>query len=354
MKISKVANSFKSKVRWPFRFLPRKLHSEYIERIKSEPLNAEYHVKLAGFLEKANNVYAAIAEYRTALALAYHDSEIQLALAKAYYMAGCGALAVRECEELLRGSSVKLKEDASNLLVKAGQLKQSSLLNLSHNRYYRLKSIADHIRSLYPDNMLSFVDVGGGDGALCLFLPTSKYVLAEPTVNGISGTDLPFAEGFFDVVVSVHTLEHVPDLERDRFLDRLVSTAKRHVLLLNPFLLNGVDEKRRLELILELTSADWAREHLDCALPSLEEVKRYAVKRGLGIKVWPNGNLYTTLALVFLEHYAAVAGKWQDLEKVNVFFNELPLDILTSPSTPTSFIIELDKLDTSNRTTIRR
>jgi hypothetical protein len=95
--------------------------------------------------------------------------------------------------------------------------------------------LAGYLSCLYAYDDFSLLDVGGGEGVLSLFLPQVQYVLVEPTINGISGTELPFEDKSFDIVVSCHVLEHVPPTERFQFLGQLCTKARRHVLLLNPF-----------------------------------------------------------------------------------------------------------------------
>jgi 2-polyprenyl-3-methyl-5-hydroxy-6-metoxy-1,4-benzoquinol methylase len=63
------------------------------------------------------------------------------------------------------------------------------------------------------DAPIKVLDVGGGHGQLASFLPEASYCLAEPSVNGISGADLPFADRSFDYVVSCHVLEQIPEVQ---------------------------------------------------------------------------------------------------------------------------------------------
>jgi len=95
-------------------------------------------------------------------------------------------------------------------------------------------------------------------------------------VNGISGIDLPFKDKSFDVVVSCHVLEHIPVKDRDVFLDQLCAKAKKSVILHNPFKVDGVDETERLQLHIDIIDAWWAKEHLECSLPSVESIKEFS------------------------------------------------------------------------------
>lgn len=312
---------------------------ELTARSPLEPLN---HCRLADALAAMKNWRAAIAEYRTAMALGPESPEVRASLARACLAAGLSEFAASAGEGAAGAGGKALKRQGSALPRKIREAREIPLLDMDHNRYFRFRTLAEHILSLYPGHDMSVLDVGGGDGALSLFMPSASYVLAEPSVNGISGADLPFAEKSFDVVVACHVLEHVPGKDRIRFLDMLASRAEKHVLLLNPFSQPDGDERERLNLVVELTGALWAKEHLACPLPALEEVQRYASKRGLGFRAWPNGNLYTSLAMVFLEYYAGVAGEGSAIKRINAFFNGQYADRLTSADAPAAWLVELD------------
>jgi SAM-dependent methyltransferase len=213
--------------------------------------------------------------------------------------------------------------------------------NLSHNQYFRYSSLAREIRSSAGGMNVSVLDVGGGDGRLACFIPDLRYCLAEPTTNGISGTKLPFADLSFDYVVSCHVLEHIPAQDRYAFLDQLLRKAKREVILLNPFFIEGTYPEEATQLVFDITKAEWAKEHLECALPGIVDIEAYAKARGLQCSIKPNGSMTTTMALVFMDHFAKEAGRYEDWEKVNAFFNTRFIDILDSPDAPTAHLVHL-------------
>jgi len=260
-------------------------YPDYRQKINDDPLNAELHYKFAKFCLENNNYYLAYAEFCNAKFLGKSDIEL---------------------EKILSFINQKIPP----------------LTYLDHNQYYRLFSLAEEIKNLQGEENWSILDVGGGDGKLALFIPNSPYCLAEPSVNGISGTNLPFADKMFDVVVSCHVLEHIPIPERELFLDNLISKAKKAVILLNPFEVEGTFVKERLELMIEITNAEWAKEHLECSLPTLDDIKLYAEKRGLNYKIKPNGIITTSIAMVFLSHFANKSGCYQELGKINQFYND--------------------------------
>jgi hypothetical protein len=309
-----------------------------------QPQDPVPHFQLANVYAGLNMWLFAIAEYRTGLALGgSSDQNALLSLADAYTAIGQGELAASVCEGVLaKSGDVDLSQEIEKSLFMAKTVDPQPLDNFSHNGYYRLKTLADHLLGMFPDSDFSVLDVGGGDGSLCLFVPGARYVLAEPAVNGISGTTLPFKDRSFDVVVACHVLEHIPPAERRRFLDELCRKAGKYVILLNPFVVPGSSVTERLELLIELTGAAWAKEHLDCTLPELDDVKQFAAERGLGYRAWPNGSLTTSLAMVFLDYYAKLAGRALELKRIHRFYNTRYCDHLSGAEFPTAYLVELE------------
>ncbi len=160
-------------------------------------------------------------------------------------------------------------------------------------------------------------------------------------MNAIPGTQLPFSNHSFDYVVSCHVLEHIPVDERVVFLDQLMLKAKCGVILLNPFHVEGTYVDERLKLLIELTGAQWAKEHLDCTLPKVQDIEDYAKDKGLEICIKPNGTMTTSMALAFVDYFAAKSGLRDKWEELNRFFNEKYTEILDSKEYPTAYLIYL-------------
>ena len=284
--------------------------SETVRNLATDPLNADLHFQYAIDASRAGRPYLAYAELKTAEWLGVDRSEI-----------------------------ARLAEPFRKSLPVASIL--------SHNLHYRYASLSSEILNRVSSTSgFSILDVGGGEGALAAFVPAdASYCLAEPTTNGISGYDLPFPDRSFDVVVSCHVLEHVPVDRRDSFLDQLLAKSRNGVILLNPFHVDGGRTEERLRLIIEITGAEWAKEHLDCTLPTLDDLRKHADHRGLRLDIKPNGTLTTSLAFVFLDYFAVRSGCDEEWRKVNRFFNEMYTDILVSPQYPNSYVVYIDRAE---------
>lgn len=270
-----------------------------------DPLDPSLHLQLAQAAARRGRHYLALAELKSAAFL------------------GTPASLVAQLEPVYRAA-----------------LPAAEIMN--HNQYHRFTSLAQEVTARSGGDAVSVLDVGGGEGALAAFLPaTTAYCLAEPAVNGISGTRLPFAAQSFDYVVACHVLEHVVPSGRAGFLEQLLARSRRGVILLNPFVVEGTLPEERLKLVIDVSDSAWAKEHLECTLPLIGDVTAFAAARGLQCEVSPNGCIATSLALFFMDHFAAASGSTASWQKVNAFFNRHYGRILTSAEFPTAYVIWL-------------
>ena len=309
--------------------------------VAASPLDAAAHAALGDAYREAGAHVAAQACYRGARLLGDAGPAVALGLAVALLHLG----RTPDAAALLDGLVVPDGPDAdtvAQLRALAARTPEIPLASLDHNRHLRMRSLAAEIRRLLGPERGSVVDVGGGDGALALFLPEADYLLVEPDTNGLSGLDLPLPPDAADVVCACHVFEHIPAARRDAFLDQLVDTARRHVLLLNPFAADGGRHEERLRLALELTGAPWAREHLECGLPELDVVHDYARRRGLAVELRPHGAVGTAFTVTMMHHFANLAGRRSEAARVNAYLNSLGEDLLTGPALPAAWLVRFD------------
>ena len=320
--------------------------NELLGLIPERPLDSQLHTQLADLYAERRRWFAAIAQYRTSITLGNTDTQTLFSLANAYMGIRQVDLANPIYEALSqKAGEKKLNDEARSRLAALLTVEPWPLTKFDTIRYWRMKPLADHLNTLIPGMEFSVLDVGGGEGAFALFTPKADYVLVEPSINGLSGTALPFATKSFDAVISCHVLEHIPPTGRELFLKNLSSVARKYVLLLNPFSTPGIsynEEQKRLQLFIDLTNAEWAKEHLALSLPKLEEVRKFATDNCFGCKILPNGTGSTTLAMVFVDHYARLAGRTAELEMINQILNTQYYKTLTHPNMPNDYLVELD------------
>jgi len=290
---------------WLVQLVRKKRENPLIKKVSDDPLNPLLHLENAKHASANGNHFLAYSELKTANHLGLDREQLE------------------KYESIFKAA---LPENST----------------LDHNMYFRMKSLADEILRRSSGSVCSVLDVGGGSGALASFIPEHSYCLVEPTANGISGTNLPFVGRSFDFVVSCHVLEHIPPDDRELFLDQLLSKSSAGLILLNPFEVKKTLVTERLQLVIDITEASWAKEHLDCSLPRIEDLEAYAAERGLQIQIRPNGTMTTSLAFVFMQHFAYLAGARKEILKIDSFFNKNYGKILDSEAYPNAYLVFIE------------
>ncbi|MDX2475086.1 MAG: class I SAM-dependent methyltransferase [Candidatus Krumholzibacteria bacterium] len=315
--------------------------NEALGAVFAAPLDPVTHENLGDTYRAAAAHWPAQACYRSALFLGSSDPGVLLKLVISQLNLG-QIEAANKILVSLGELTGPLAADRDALLKHATTMPAASLATLDHNRFYRLRSLAREIRTVAGAEPCSVLDIGGGDGVLAAFLPDDDYLLVEPGTNGLSGLALPLEPDSVDVVCACHVLEHIPPGQRDQFLDQLLATARNHVILLNPFAAKDGKDQELLQLTADVTGAGWAHEHLECGLPELEVVRDYALRRGLAVSLRPNGAVGTAIALVMMDHFAELAGRQAEAQKINAYFNSLNEELLVSPALPAAWLVHFD------------
>lgn len=232
---------------------------QLIGAVASRPLDPSAHLALARGYAAAGRWMAVLGVARTARALGAADEGTAPLLVQA-----CTRLALFDQAQghLARGPGA----DTSGARRLAAELRAAAERGDARdgwdfNRVLRWRTLADHVHARCGRGDVRVLDVGGGEGGLAAFLPEAAYVLVEPTVNGLSGTGLPFPGRSFDAVVACHVLEHVPEGARGAFLDQLAARARRALVLLNPFRHEGLEARPRHELVYDASGNLVGEEH---------------------------------------------------------------------------------------------
>ena len=134
------------------------------------------------------------------------------------------------------------------------------------------------------------LDVGGRAELLKQFLPNQseqagqRYQVTSINPDGTgdliaSGTAIPFKDGAFDVIVTIDTLEHLPQEERLPFLEECLQVARRGVIMAAPY---GGEahiafERQLLERYQDVFGEThlYLSEHVEYGLPGPADLDRY-------------------------------------------------------------------------------
>ncbi len=180
------------------------------------------------------------------------------------------------------------------------------LLQLSFDHYQRYRFVSQILHS-FAKKYLSVLDVGGARGYLQLF--ASQYDVATldityedlPKTLQYDGTDIPFADHAYDVVVAVDTLEHIPQADRQHFIDELCRVAGDAVILCGPLNEpNVADAETVLKNFIEVQlgkSDRFLDEHFLYTLPDRAAVRGILARNGFSVSEVPNGFLPRWLSM---------------------------------------------------------
>lgn len=289
------------------KLLPQKINlrrlRKYRPQLSRQPLNAEIHYNSANVANKLGQYNLSHAELRSS--------------------------------EYLGLNSEKIKT-----LTNKNRKQLGDLIELDVNQYQRFVILQTHLNELLK-NGDSILDVGGGHGILSQFMPDNRYFLVEPSINGVSGLKLPFPDNSFNAVVACHVLEHVAANDRPMFINELIRVSRKNVLIFNPFKNEHLDEMERLKLILDVTKAAWAKEHIECGLPAIEEITDYLSSQHLPFTTKEYGNIYSAVATIFMSYFSEKLYA-HDLIKINRHLNQR-YDQLDSSKYPVNIMIVIEK-----------
>jgi SAM-dependent methyltransferase len=190
------------------------------------------------------------------------------------------------------------------------------------DQYQRYRLTAEIITTLKDsageaDTPWRILDVGGyfppRNGVLPLpdFLPEDDTLVVDtmeyegPNYQQASGTELPFADSSFDVVISCDTLEHSPAANRNDFLAELRRVARRALILVAPHALPGVRQAEHVlaEMLATINQTNqMLNEHFQYGLPVPALVDAYLSENQIAYVAFESGYLPRWQMMMLLKH----------------------------------------------------
>jgi len=212
------------------------------------------------------------------------------------------------------------------------------LLDIPFDIYQRYKVVSDIICKFRNSSQkYKILDVGAGfEETLKKFLPEDQIFNLDREYppeysqkeNYIVGdiTKIELNESY-DFVVSIDVFEHIPPLEREKFLDVLISSSTIATIIAAPFDQENVKSCEFLanELYKLNHGHDyiWLKEHIENGLPSLSVTIDLIKKHNLNTLIIPNGYLPRWFQMISL--YLLTEGKsgfFPMMEVLNDIYNQ--------------------------------
>jgi hypothetical protein len=239
------------------------------------------------------------------------------------------------------------------------------LARLPFDLYARYRIAADVVTAVQGPSRARLLDVGGGPwGTLGDFLPQhdvvasdlnlpSHWHTAAPDLVLADGAQLPFADGTFDAVVSMDTLEHVPPDRRPTLLAEAVRVSRGWVVAGCPCATPGVADADaallsfvRAKFGEEFDSVAVLTEHLALGHPDPDAMEAALVAAGAEVARIPSGRLDRWLPMMILFYDLMALGRDDPVERVQAWYNHLLADDdLRDPAYRQIFIARLPDAD---------
>ena len=186
-------------------------------------------------------------------------------------------------------------------------------LNMTFDQLQRYRLAAELIEEVRENTPLSILDAGSREGFLGGFLPDDRII-------GIDRSDfsgdrfvkgdvlcLPFSDSSFDIVLTLDVLEHIPEMDRLKFLGELKRVSRKAVIVGAPFKSGEVEEAEGIinDLSRKITGKEniFLSEHQTIGLPDLDRVLTWASDPEYQTLVIPNGYLPRWILMVALNEY---------------------------------------------------
>ncbi len=183
-----------------------------------------------------------------------------------------------------------------------------SLIHEEPTHTSRYLIMANILSMLGNPTDLKILDVGGNKGLLRMFPGFSPTIIDiedsdEPNFVKGSALSMPFKNGQFDYSISCDVLEHISQIDRNKFINEMLRVSNKGVIICAPFnsKTNVALEKEMNDYYYHLTGLQhrWLREHIDNGLPSEQEIEDQLRKQ--------------KISFVKFKHFSAVC--WREIVK---------------------------------------
>jgi len=240
--------------------------------------------------------------------------------------------------------------------VSAPVVDPDALLRKPFDHYGRYRLAADVVRAVTAPGA-TVLDVGGGPGSLAAFVPDRRIVASDlrhpgewyaaaPDLVLADGAALPFPDGAFDAIVSLDTLEHVPQPVRARLLAEATRVSRGWVLVVCPCATEGVAEADealrgvvRARFGDDFPTVGVLDEHLGFGHPNPEATQAALEAGGAEVVRLPSGRLDRWLPMMLLFYDLLALGVDDPVERVQAWYNaRWYTDDLRAPSYRTAFL----------------
>jgi len=213
-------------------------------------------------------------------------------------------------------------------------------LALPIDQYQRYRILQQSLGLLEPKRETSrILEVGGAPGQILGFLPHDDITIADVEACDVAsfhradGLSLPFADGSFDIVVSIDALEHITPENRETFLSELLRVSGKYVFLGAPFAGQALEEAERILFEFIHTKLHvmhrFLHEHLRHSLPDQEATDQFLKSQGLRTIILPNGFLSHWLLMMLANFYLEADPRLNRVKRrINQYYNthHYPLD----------------------------
>ena len=180
-----------------------------------------------------------------------------------------------------------------------------------YQRYGALRLAADRLRAMLG-RQLTILDVGDWNGLAARFCPGDLTVWLDPSGQGggryvqADGSRLPFADGSFDLVACLDTLEHVPKQRRLAIAEELRRVGRLAIVVAVPVADWGAPaaERSLFEYVWAVLGGEQVqlREHAEHVLPTIAEARGWLRAPGWTCADLPSGLLDDWLPMMLAKH----------------------------------------------------